>query len=117
MALNNVTEIISNRNDFIKYSIALDIHKIPTDITLNQRTRVVRMVKSSLPPKMEIASKRKFGALSNLMTLDDLSIEFVKGIAGITLGPNLMPLRGFMKNNHSQHTYIIHLDSDITKQG
>jgi len=117
VALNNVTEIISNRNDFIKYSIALDIHKIPTDITLNQRTRVVRMVKSSLAPKMEIASKRKFGALSDLMTLDDLCNDFVKGIAGITLGPNLMPLKGFMKNNHSQHTYFIHLNSDITKTG
>ena len=117
VALNNVTEIISNRNDFIKYSIALDIHKIPTDITLNQRTRVGRMVKSSLVPKMEIASKRKFGALSDLMTLDDLCNDFVKGIAGITLGPNLMPLKGFMKNNHSQHTYFIHLNSDITKAG
>jgi hypothetical protein len=50
IALNNVSEIISNRNDFIKYCIALDIHKIPTDIMLNQRTRVVRMVKSSLAP-------------------------------------------------------------------
>jgi len=117
VALNNVTEIISNRNDFIKYSIALDIHKIPTDITLNQRTRVVRMVKSSLAPKMEIANKRKFGALSDLITLDDLCNEFVKGIAGITLGPNQTPLRGFMKNNHSQHTYFIHLNSDITKAG
>jgi hypothetical protein len=40
VALNNVSEIISNRIDFIKYCIALDIHKIPTDITLNQRTRL-----------------------------------------------------------------------------
>ena len=63
VALNNVSELISNRHDFIKYCIALDIHKIPTDITLNQRTRVVRMVKSSLTPKMEIAGKRKFGAI------------------------------------------------------
>jgi hypothetical protein len=114
VALNNVSEIISNRNDFIKYCIALDIHKIPTDITLNQRTRVVRMVKSSLTPKMEIAGKRKFGAVSNLMTFDELCNEFVKGIAGITPGPNLMPLRMFMKNNNSQHTYFIHLNSDST---
>ena len=41
VALNNINEIISNRNDFIKYCIALDIHKIPIDITLNQRTRVI----------------------------------------------------------------------------
>jgi len=59
VALNNVSEIISNRNDFLKYCIALDIHKIPTDITLNHRTRVVRMVKSSLAPRMEIDGKRK----------------------------------------------------------
>ena len=51
------------------------------------------------------------------MTLDDLCNDFVKGIAGITLGSNLMPLKGFMKNNHSQHTYFIHLNSDITKAG
>ena len=117
VALNNVSEIISNRNDFIKYCIALDIHKIPTDITLNQRTRVVRMVKSSLTPKMEIAGKRKFGAVSNLMTLDELCNEFVKGIAGITSGPNLMPLKSFMKDNNSHHTYFIHLNLDSTAAG
>ena len=117
VALNNVSEIISNRNDFIKYCIALDIHKIPTDITLNQRTRVVRMVKSSLVPKMEIAGKRKFGAVSNLMTLDVLCNQFVKELAGITIGPNLMPLRSFMKNNNSQHTYFIHVSTDSVGAG
>ena len=117
VALNNVSEIISNRNDFIKYCIAVDIHKIPTDITLNQRTRVVRMVKSSLTPKMEIAGKRKFGAVSNLMTLDELCNEFVKGIAGITSGPNLIPLKSFMKDNNSYHTYFIHLNLDSTAAG
>jgi hypothetical protein len=111
VALNNISEIISNRNDFIKYCIALDIHKIPTDITLNQRTRVVRMVKSSLAPKMEISGKRKFGAVSNLLTLDVLCNQFDKGLAGFTLGPNIMPLRSFM-NNNSQHTYFIHLSTD-----
>ena len=93
VALNNISEIISNRNDFIKYCIALDTHKIPTDITLNQRTRVVRMVKSSLAPKMEISGKRKFGAVSNLLTLDELCNQFVKGLAGLSIRPNLMPLR------------------------
>jgi hypothetical protein len=112
VALNNVSEIISNRNDFLKYCIALDIHKIPTDITINQRTRVVRMVKSSLTPKLEIAGKRKFGAVSNLITLDELCNEFVKGIAGITPGPNLMQLRNFMKNTNSQHTYFIQLSTN-----
>lgn len=41
VALNNISEIISNRNDFIKYCIALDSHKLPTDITLNQRSRAM----------------------------------------------------------------------------
>ena len=109
VALNNISEIISNRNDFIKYCIALDIHKIPIDITLNQRTRVVRMIKSSLAPKIEISGKRKFGAVSNLMTLDVLCDQFVKGFAGITAAPNLVPLRSFMKNSNSQHTYFIHI--------
>ena len=100
VALNNISEIISNRNDFIKYCIALDIHKIPIDITLNQRTRVVRMIKSSLAPKIEISGKRKFGAVSNLMTLDVLCDQFVKGFAGITGAPSLVPLRSFMKRYH-----------------
>jgi hypothetical protein len=117
IALNNVSEIISNRNDFIKYCIALDIHKIPTDITLNQRTRVVRMVKSSLAPKLEIAGKRKFGAVSNPMTVDVLCNQFVKGLAGISIRPNLMPLRSLMKNCNSQHTYFIHLSTDSTAAG
>ena len=117
IALNNVSEIISNRNDFIKYCIALDIHKIPTDITLNQRTRVVSMVKSSLAPKLEIAGKRKFGAIPDVITLDELCKQFVKGLLGITVGPNLIPLRSFMNNNNSQHTYIIHLSADSTAAG
>jgi hypothetical protein len=121
VALNNVSEIISNRNDFIKYCIALDIHKIPTDITLNQRTRVVRMVKSSLAPKLEIAGKRKFGAISSLMTLDELCNQFVKGLAGISAGPSVVPLRSFMENikksTNSLHTYFIHLRTDSTAAG
>jgi hypothetical protein len=117
VALNNVSEIISNRNDFLRYCIALDIHKIPTDITLNQRTRVVRMVKSSLAPKLEIAGKRKFGAVSNLITLDELCSQFVKGLVGITAGLNLVPLRSFMKSTNSQHTYFIYLGTDSTAAG
>ena len=75
------------------------------------------MVKSSLVPKMEIAGKRKFGAVSNLMTLDELCNEFVKGIVGITPGPNLMQLRNFMRNKNSQHIYFVHLNSDSTAAG
>ena len=117
VALNNVSEIISNRNNFLKYCIALDIHKIPTDITLNQRSRVIRMVKSSLAPKLEIAGKRKFGTISNLITLDELCNQFVKGLVGITAGPNLVPLRSFRKNTNSQHTFFIHLGTDSTAAG
>jgi hypothetical protein len=117
VGLNNISEIISNRKDFIKYCIALDIHKIPTDIMLNQRTRVVRMVKSSLAPKLEITGRRKFGAISNLITLDELCNQFVKGLAGITIRPNLPPLRSLMKNCNSQHTYFIHLSTDSTAAG
>ncbi|MGA8484773.1 MAG: hypothetical protein WB706_10300, partial [Nitrososphaeraceae archaeon] len=116
VALNNINEIISNRNDFMKYCIALDSHKLPTDITLNQRTRVLRMVKSSLAPKIEISGKRKFGAVSNLMTLDVLCNQFVKGLAGITIR-NLTPLRSFMKNSNSQHIYFIHICTDSTAAG
>lgn len=117
VALNNISEIISNRNDFIKYCIALDIHKIPTDITLNQRTRVVRMVKSSLAPKMEISGKRKFGAVSNLTTLDILCTQFVMGLAGITIRPNQMPLLSAMKNSNSQHTYFLHISGNSPAAG
>jgi len=38
----------------------------------------------------------------------------VKGLAGITAGPGLVPLRSFMKNTNSQHTYFIHLGTDST---
>jgi hypothetical protein len=120
VALNNVSEIISNRNDFVKYCIALDIYEIPIDITLNQRTRVVRMVKSSLTPKLEIAGKRKFGAISNLMTLDELCNQFVKGLAGITAEPNVVSLDSSIGNKewiNSQHIYFIHLSTDSTAAG
>jgi hypothetical protein len=91
VALNNISEIKSNR----------------TDITLNQRSRVLRMVKSSLAPKMEIAGRRKFGTISSLVTLEELCNQFVTGLAGsVTAVPNLPPLRSFMKNNNSQHTYL-----------
>jgi len=115
-ALNNAYEIISNRNNLIKYCIALDIHKIPEDVILDQRTRVIRMVKSSLTPKLEITNKRKFVDISNLMTIDEICNQFVKGIAGITIGPSLVPPEAFIENikewTNSQHTYIFHLNSD-----
>jgi len=116
VALNNVYEIISNRDNFVKYCIALDIHGIPKDIILEQRTRVVRMVKSSLTPKLEITNKRKFTDISNLMMIDELCNQFIKGIAGIPIGPSLVPPEGIIENinkwTNSQHTYIFHLNSD-----
>jgi hypothetical protein len=115
-ALSNVYEIISNRNDLIKYCIALDIHEIPEDVILDQRTRVVRMVKSSLTPKLEITNKRKFVDISNLMTIDEVCSQFIKGIAGITIVPGLVLPEASIENikewTISQHTYIFHLNSD-----
>jgi hypothetical protein len=79
------------------------------------------MVKSSLAPKLEIAGKRKFGAISNLMTLDELCNQFVNGLAGISEGPSLVPVKRFMENikkwTNSQHTYLIHLRTDSTAAG
>ena len=121
VALNNVSEIVSNRNDFVKYCVALDIHEIPTDITLNQGTRVVRMVKSSLTPKLEIAGKRKFGAISSPMTLEEVCNQFIKGIAGITAGQSLVPLESSMENikkwTNLSHTYFIHVSTNSTPAG
>ena len=65
----------------------------------------VRMVKSSLAPNFLLP------AISNLVTLDELCNQFVKGLAGFTLGPNIMSLRSFMKNNNSPHTYFIHIST------
>ena len=75
------------------------------------------MVKSSLAPKLEIAGKRKFGTVSNLITLDVLCNQFVKGLVGITAGPNLVPQRSFMKNTNSHRTYFIYLGTDSTAAG
>jgi hypothetical protein len=75
------------------------------------------MVKSSLAPKLEIAGKRKFRAVPNLITLDELYTQFVKGLVGITAGPNLVPFRSFMKNTNSQHTYFIYLGTHSTAAG
>ena len=74
------------------------------------------MVKSSLAPKLEIAGKRKFRTVSNLITLDVLYNQFVKGVVGITAGQNLVPIRSFLKNSNSQHTYFIYLGTDSMRQ-
>jgi hypothetical protein len=113
-ALNGMSEIISNRKDFMKYCIALDIHNIPTDIRLLQKTRVVRMVKASLSPKLEVAGRRKFEALSNLMTLEELSNNFAKGLAGMLTLPGVVPITGFAKDFKifAQHMYAIHLGTE-----
>jgi len=75
------------------------------------------MVKSSLAPKMEISGKRKFGAVSNLTTLDILCTQFVMGLAGITIRPNQMPLPSVMKNSNSQHTYFLHISANSPAAG
>jgi len=51
------------------------------------------------------------------MTLDVLCNQSVKGLAGITIRPNLMPQPSFTKNSNSQHTYFIHISTDSTAAG
>jgi hypothetical protein len=113
-ALARISEIISNRKDFMKYCVALDIHNIPTDAYVYQKTRVVRMVKSSLSPKLEIAGRRKFEAVTNLLTLDELSDQFIKGVAGIVTLPGLVPRTGSTENfkRFTQHMYAIHIGTE-----
>jgi hypothetical protein len=111
-ALNSFGEIISNRKDFMKYCIALDVHGVPTDIRLDQKTRVVRMVKSSLSPKLEIAGRRKFEAVANLMTLEGLINNLGKGVAGIFPIPGIASFKENFKN-FTQRIYAIHLGTEF----
>jgi len=115
VALNNISEIISNRENFTKYCIALDIHDIPTDIDLDQKTRVLRMVKSSLSPKLEISRKRKYEGIANLMTLEELSDHFIHGGAGIVTGGGA-PITSFVDSFPSvtHHMYAIHMGTEST---
>lgn len=114
VALNSLAEIISNRKDLMKYCIALDVHRVPFDNHLDQKTRVIRMVKSSLSPKLEIAGRRKFRGIENLMSLDELSSRFIKGFAGIIIHPGSVSISSFMENFKSitQHLYAIHLGTE-----
>jgi hypothetical protein len=116
VALNSLAEIISNRKDLMKYCIALDVHSVPTDNPLDQKTRVIRMVKSSLSPKLEIAGRRKFRGVENLMSLNELSSRFIKGLAGIITQPGSVSITSFMVNYKSvtQHMYAIHLGTEST---
>jgi hypothetical protein len=116
VALNSLAEIISNRKDLMKYCIALDVHSVPTDNHLDQKTRVIRMVKSSLSPKLEVAGRRKFRGIENLMSLDELSSNFIKGLAGIITQPGSVSITSFMENFKSatQHMYAIHLGTEST---
>lgn len=114
VALNSMSEVISNRENFMKYCIALDIYSIPADINLAQKTRVIRMVKSSLSPKLEIAGRRKFDPIGNLLTLEELSNHFIHGVAGIIGQPGLIPITSFAENFKSttQHMYAILLGTE-----
>jgi hypothetical protein len=113
VALNSLSEIISNRKDLMKYCIAIDIHNIPTGKYARQKTRVIRMVKSSLCPKLEIAGSRRFEAISKLLALKELSSQFIKGLVGIIMRPGL-PIDTFMEKFESitYHMYAIHLRTE-----
>jgi hypothetical protein len=114
VALNSLSEIISNRKDLMKYCLAIDIHNVPTDNHAGQKTRVIRMVKSSLYPKLEIAGARRFEAISKLLTLEELSSQFIRGLVGIIMRPGL-PVDTFMENESvTHHLYAIHLGTEST---
>jgi hypothetical protein len=61
VALNNISEIKSNR----------------TDITLNQRSRVLRMVKSSLAPKMELVCRNWIALTPNMKLIHILFVQVI----------------------------------------
>jgi hypothetical protein len=114
VALNRFSEILSNRKDFMKYCIALDIHKVPRNISLNQRTRVIRMVKSSLTPKLEIAGEKRFEPIPQIVTLEELCNQFIRGVAGIIARPGSVPKERFVENfkGVTHHTFALHLGTE-----
>jgi len=73
------------------------------------------VVKSSLSPKLEISRKRKFEAIANLMTIEELSNHFVLGVAGIVTGgavPMTSSVEKFPSVTH--HMYAIHMGTEST---
>lgn len=80
-----------------------------------QKTRVARMVKSALAPKLEIADPRKFEVASNLIPLDVLCGQIVEGRKGMVV-PRLLGKRtgkdkidDIKKILSLKHTYFLHL--------
>jgi hypothetical protein len=64
-----------------------------------------------LAPKLEIAGKRKFGAVSNLITLDVIYNQFVKGLVGITAVMSISTLDFSQQIKlDSCHDFYLHLD-------
>lgn len=82
VALSQIKEIINNRHNLLKFGIALDIYDVPQ----LHKTRVARMAKSGLVPKLEVADPRKFQDATNLIPLENLCNQFVTGHKGITVG-------------------------------
>ena len=111
VALNRLYEIVSNRKDMVKFCLAVDIHNIPKNTA--QKTRTVRMVKSSLSPKLEISVNRRFADIEKLLTIEELSNLFVRGIAGIN-AKSILARSGLVENfeNLAQHMYALHLGTE-----
>lgn len=53
-------EVISNRSNLLNAGVIVDVHDVPNATKTTQRTRVVRVPKSSLTPSITIADPRKF---------------------------------------------------------
>lgn len=58
--LPTTNEVIRNRSSLLRIGMALDIHNVPHAMKTTQRTRVVRVAKSTLTPSLEVADPRKF---------------------------------------------------------
>ena len=70
--LPTTQEIVRNRSNLLALSLALDIYDVPKRTKTTQKTRVVRVTKSSLSPNLEIADPRKFDKVEKVLTLENI---------------------------------------------
>jgi hypothetical protein len=105
VALTTLSETILDS----KRTVVVDIHNIPADNHLIQKFRVIRMAKSSLSPKLQVSQRRKFEAITNIMTLDELSNYFIKRFPGIASLSQLLRFNSFTEvfRSVTQHMYCV----------
>lgn len=58
--LPTTREVIRNRPNLLNIGVSLDVYNVPNPTKIAQRTRVVRVSKSSLSPSVQVADPRKF---------------------------------------------------------